>query len=547
MIRWDVLPVGNSEVRSAANGSGTAKPDISASVIPYRVAPDGSCEVFWVLRSRQLRFMGGWNAFPGGRLSDRDGTVPIRGTMDGHSAFLASGPHAAQPACALRELFEEVGILPLAEPPSGVVGVGALRSARAGLLDGCLDFGSWLGERNLVLDTSRLRYAGRWVTPPLSPLRFDATFFLLEWPPTEVVQPRVIPGELSSGEWIRPSEALARWMAGDALLAQPAIETLRVLADHGPSGHARLWRSEAHDPDAPRSVEFGPLIRVIPLATATLPPATHTNALLLGGHDLVLVDPGASDPAQLLRLREIVDAEADRSGGALRAIWLSHHHADHVAGVEAVRRHYGVPVRAHPATAARLADAGIRIDHYLHDGESVTLSGAPDVRIRVLHTPGHASGHLSFLEERLSILLCGDMLSGWGTVVIDPPDGNMAQYLDSLERLAGLGARAALPSHGSMILDPASALRTAHRHRLQREETVLDAWQTGLREPAAMLDPVYGELHPAIRPVALRQLLAHLEHLESTRRLPALPAVVRASLCHAGSPSAETPPGRIHC
>ncbi len=478
--------------------------------------------------------MGGWNAFPGGRRSGRDDAVPTRGTIDGHEAFLASGPHAAQPACALRELFEEAGILPLAEPAPGTVGVDELHAARDGLLRGDVDFVAWLGERNLVLDTSRLRYAGRWVTPPLSPLRYDATFFLLEWPLDEVVQPRVIPGELASGEWIRPAEALARWAAGTVQLAPPTLETFRVLADHGPAGRDRLWRSDAHDPNALRSIEFRPCVRVIPMETPTLPPATHTNALLLGSRDLILVDPGASDPAQLRRLQQIIDFEADRAGGQLEAIWLTHHHLDHVAGAAAIRRHYSVPVRAHPATAARLADAGIEVDSHFHGGESIALSGDPSMRIRVLHTPGHARGHLCFFEEELSTLLCGDMLSGWGTVVINPPDGNMAEYLESLERLAGLGARVALPSHGTMILEPSGALHKARRHRLRREDLVLAAWKSGLREAAAMLEPVYGDLRPAVRPLAVRQVLAHLEHLESTGRLPALPVAVRASLGHAG-------------
>lgn len=507
-----------------------AEPRISAGVIPYRVLPDGSCEVFWVVRSKSLRFMGGWNAFPGGRLSDRDHAVPVRGRMDGERAFLASGTMAGQPACALRELFEEAGILPFAGPAPGDADLDA---ARDGLLAGRLDFPAWLAERDLVLDASRLRYAGRWVTPPLSRLRFDATFFLLDWSAGQARQPCVIPGELSSGEWVRPAEALARWQGGEALLAQPTLQTLRILAEEGPEGRRRLWRSEAHDPDGPRVIEFRPSVRVIPLRARTLPPATHTNALLLGGRDLVLVDPGTSDPAAVVRLREIVDSEAERAGGRLKGIWLSHHHADHVDGAEAMRRHYAVPVWAHAATASRLAGSGIRVERRFAGGESVELRGTPDLRVRVVHTPGHAKGHLCLFEERSSTLLCGDMLSGWGTVVINPPDGNMAEYLDSLERLAALGAQVALPSHGSMIRNPSEALREARRHRLWREERVLAAWKSGLREPAAMLEPVYGEdLHPAARPLAARQVLAHLERLESTGRLAPLPAPIRESLGH---------------
>ncbi len=471
--------------------------------------------------------MGGWHAFPGGRLSPGDASVSIRGTMDGEQAFLDSGPRAAQPACALRELFEEAGIL-------SAVGCAPddrdVDAARHELLSDRLDFGDWLAERNLALDASRLRFAGRWVTPPISPIRFDASFFLMEWPPSEPRQPSVIPGELTSGEWIRPRDALKRWMAGDVLLAQPTLETIRVLAELGPEGRRHLWLSESHEPNSPRSIEFRPAVRAIPLETRTLPPATHTNTLLLGDKDMVLIDPGSSGNKELRRLREIIDKESRRTGGKLCAIWLSHHHVDHVAGTEALRRQYSVPVWSHALTAAHLAGRGILVEGRFEGGESVELSGTPGLRIRILHTPGHASGHLCFLEERSSTLLCGDMLSGWGTVVINPPDGSMADYVDSLERLADLGARAALPSHGSMIQDVSKAALEARQHRLWREDRVFDAWQSGLRDPVTMLDPVYGELDQDVRPIAVRQVLAHLERLERIGRLPGLPHEIRASL-----------------
>ena len=479
-------------------------------------------------RSKSLRFMGGWHAFPGGRLAASDSEAPTQGELGGEEAYLASGPAAAHPACALRELFEETGVLAVrGQLPAPA----ALDQARSLLLEDALDFGAWLRRHDLVLDLARLQFAGRWVTPPLSPIRFDATFFLLRWPEGEARQPRVVPGELDSGQWIRASEALLCWERGEAFLAQPTLATLRILADHGAERGAReLRRSEAREPDAPRPIEFRPAIRVIPLAVRTLPPATHTNALLLGGRDLVVVDPGSPWDDEQKRLGGIVDAECRRRGGELRAIWLSHHHEDHVAGAAALSRRFGVPVRAHATTAARLAERGIAVEGSLEDGEIVELGGDHPLRIRVLHTPGHAAGHLCFLEERTRTLLCGDMLSGYGSVVISPPDGDMAQYLASLERLAGLAPQVLLPSHGSMIPDAPQALREAARHRLWREERVFEAWERGLRDPEAMVDAVYGELEAAARPLAARQILAHLERLAAVGRIPGLPLALRARI-----------------
>ena len=472
--------------------------------------------------------MGGWHAFPGGRLDPRDAEVQTQGGLHGEDAYLSSGPPAAHPACALRELFEETGILAARGP---IPGAAELNRARGLLLEDSLDFGGWLRRHELVLDRARLSFAGRWVTPPLSPIRFDATFYLLEWTVNEPRQPHVIPGELSSGEWIDVREALRRWEHGDVLLAQPTLATLRVLAEHGvEAGRERLWQSQAHQPNSPHAIEFRPALRVVPLAARTLPPATHTNAFLLGGRDLVLVDPGSPWEDELERLQEIVDAECRLRGGRLRGIWLSHHHDDHVAGAEALRRHYDVPVSAHASTAAQLAGKGIPVERRFAGGERVELHGDFPLRIRVLHTPGHASGHLCFFEERTATLLCGDMVSGYGTVVIDPPDGSMSEYLDSLEELAGLGGRVLLPSHGSMIPDAEEALREAGRHRLWREERVFGAWERGQRDPDAMVEPVYGELAPAARPIAARQILAHLERLEAIGRIGPLPHRIRASL-----------------
>lgn len=496
-------------------------------MIPYRSAPDGACEIFWVRRSESLRFMGGWHAFPGGRLSESDGAVPATGAVDGMDAYERSGRPAPHTACALRELFEETGILAVSgRLPSG----GQIDRARDQLLADRLDFGAWLRSHALALDASRLRFAGRWVTPPLSPVRFDATFFLLEWERDEAIQPSVIPGELESGEWIRADQALLCWDRGDVLLAQPTLETIRVLAKHGPARRDLLWRSQSHEPNSPHSIEFRPGIRVIPLEARTLPPATHTNAMLVGSSELVAIDPGSPLPEAQRRLAEIVREEARRTGGRLCGIWLTHHHEDHVGGVDALRRQFDVPVWAHASTAARLAGSGLRIERRFEGGELVELAGSPPLRIRVLHTPGHASGHLCFFEERTLTLLCGDMLSGYGTVVINPPDGSMIEYLESLERMADLGARVILPSHGTMMPDARKALAAARKHRLWREGRVFDAWQAGQREPAAMLDTVYDEIDPRARPLALRQVIAHLERLEAVGRIRPLPAAIRVQL-----------------
>ena len=503
---------------SAADGRiEPAKPRLSAGIIPYRFDPAGELEIYWVKRAKKLRFMGGWHAFPGGRLADSDAAAPLSGDLPLSDVYLNSGPSAAHPACGLRELFEETGLL----VASGELPATAeLAAARDQLLADSMDFGDWLRQHSLHLDQSRLHYAGRWVTPPLSKIRFDATFFLLEWPADEALQPTIIPGELTSGGWIKPAAALTQWESGDVMLAQPTLKTIRILAEHGVEiGLAHFTEFHGREPNAPMSIEFRPAIRVIPLATQTLPPATHTNAILVGDKDLVLIDPGSPWDDQLESLRDIIDIVIHDTGGRLTEIWLTHHHTDHIGGVEWVRNHYNVPVAAHADSVEKLAAGGISVDRLLADGQILELGGPQGLRFRAIHSPGHARGHLCFYEENQRVLIGGDMVAGSSTIVIDPPEGNMGDFLASLKTLAALDIDVLLPSHGTMISEPSRLLDKTRQHRLMRESRILAVWQSGTTDAEAIVEIVYEELAPEARPIAARQITAHLEHLREIGRI----------------------------
>src|SRR5262249_17721638 len=146
----------------------------------------------------------------------------------------------------------------------------------------------------VTLDASALVYAGRWLTPPFAPVRFDARFFLLEWPEGAPVQPEVWPGELAEGEWIEPGEAWARWHDGAVLAAPPILYPLEVLAAEGPErGLPRLVDNSASNLGPFRRIELRPGILLFPLVVQTLPPAATVNCYLLGHGEAVLVDPGA--------------------------------------------------------------------------------------------------------------------------------------------------------------------------------------------------------------------------------------------------------------
>jgi glyoxylase-like metal-dependent hydrolase (beta-lactamase superfamily II) len=229
---------------------------------------------------------------------------------------------------------------------------------------------------------------------------------------------------------------------------------------------------------------------------------------------MILVDPGSDDPAEIKKLLDFIDRLAGE-GRSVREIWLTHHHPDHVGGVASVSAPLGVPVMAHPLTAERLTGLGVPIAPTLVDGYAVDLPGRPGWRLEVLHTPGHAVGHCAFFESVSGTLLAGDVVSGVGYIMIDPPEGDMAAYLASLERLAGLGATVLFPSHGPPTGGVAGKLAGFRAHRLEREAKVAAALSDGAaRSIDELLPSVYDDVAPELHGLARRSLLAHLVKLE---------------------------------
>lgn len=531
-------------------------PQPSASVVLWRrgsaSSPEDALEVYWVRRAETLAFMAGWYAFPGGGLSKADLGVPAEGAPQGLEgppsttelpASLHTGPEPPAPdlvpglvACALRELFEETGVLLAKELlPAGSAGpvtsAARLTDLREKLLARDLSFNDLITELSVTLDASPLVFAGRWLTPPFAPLRFDNRFFLLEWPHDATPQPSLAGGELDFAEWLAPRAAFQRWEELEVLAAPPILHLLEVLAEEGPErGLYRMREPLDADMGPFRRIEFRPRVLMVPLATATLPPATHTNAYLVGGRELAVIDPGTSDPDEIERLFRALEDLRNRHGQRVTAIWLTHHHPDHVGGVVALRERLGVPVHAHAETARHLARRDIPVDEEIADGQVFRLAGrerreqregqsAPEVTVRAIHTPGHARGHLCFLEERGGSLIAGDMVAGIGTIVIDPPEGDMDAYLDSLRRLIELAPRTLFPAHGPTIKNAVETLQEYLDHRLWREEKVLAAWADGVRSAQEMLPRVYDDAPHEAWPLAERQIEAHLERLRRAGRL----------------------------
>jgi endoribonuclease LACTB2 len=257
-------------------------------------------------------------------------------------------------------------------------------------------------------------------------------------------------------------------------------------------------------------------VRVRPLRTPTLPPAAHTGCYVVGPSEgpgaLLVVDPASPYPDEQGALDAWLDAEAD-AGRPVSAILLTHHHGDHVGGAAHLARRLGCRVAAHAETARRLVGA-VEVDWTIDDGDELA---AGDVVARAVWTPGHAPGHLCFTVG--DAMICGDMVAGVGTILVDPSEGDMAAYLASLERMLGLGASRLLPAHGPVIPDAAAKIREYIAHRAMREARVAEALRAAGRAAARDLVALaYADTPAPLWPLAERSLVAHLVKLERDGR-----------------------------
>jgi len=270
-----------------------------------------------------------------------------------------------------------------------------------------------------------------------------------------------------------------------------------------------------------RRIEFQPNYICFPVRTPTKPPATHTNCYLIySSKELLIIDPGSPYEDEQQALAGCID-DLIAEGRAVSEIMLTHVHPDHIAGVSALTDHLRqkhsvtVPVAAHRLTGESLKGQ-VQVDRFIEDEELITLEGTPEIILRALHTPGHARGHLCFHDEQGGGLITGDNVVGFGSVLIDPPEGKMREYLDSLARMRALRNLSVLfGGHGPAVANPYQKLDEYISHRLERETNILDAVRRGATAPEEIVARVYTDVSPKAHAMAERAVLAHLEKLEA--------------------------------
>jgi recombination protein RecT len=528
----------------------------AATVLLLRDTPDG-LQVLMTRRSASASFAPGAYVFPGGRIEEADAVAQAVATRRPTQSDL----QLTQSVAAVRECFEELGVLLARHPdgrpvdPDAVAAMDRSTTSAVALAEQC-------AARGLSLATDQVYTLAHWITDRDLPKRFDVPFLVARMP--EGQTPVADEAEQFEPCWVRPADALARHQAGGFFMIFPTLRTLERLASYAtvdavldacanrPGGEGPLWTScpragllrgkEArymeHEspygelvlvcPDGQIVHELGwqsetpvALLKNLRRLTAPNPGAMTgpgTNSYIVGdaATGYIVIDPGPNDPAHIERLRQA-------TGGDIRLIVCTHSHADHSPGaapLQALCAAPKPPILGLPSAPTARPASHFVPERVLQDGERLVLQDGHGTThtLRAVHTPGHAANHLCLVLEEDALLFSGDHVLNGSTTVVDPPDGNMNAYLDSLDRLDAVcaegGIRFILPAHGHVLGEARAAIAYLKAHRLKREAKIAAAMaRLPQGPPEDWLPLAYDDVPQRLWPVAARSLAAHVERI----------------------------------
>lgn len=536
-------------------------PRPAATLILVRDSAMG-LEVLLAKRTHLANFAGGAYVFPGGAVDETDTGTELGSYVSGIDDVDASQRLGIDQGglgywiAAIRECFEEAGLLFAHTDEDELIAIDGhavprFASARKALATGELGLLELLRSHNLRLATDRLHYFSHWITQAGRPRRYDTRFFLAEAPERQT--PSHDGEELVNHLWIRPGEALERGSRGELNLMFPTLKTLESLSklDDVATAIDYVQSLRVRPPMSPRAgsgrdgkrllvpgdyayAELGKLdpehkgtasyeiLPGVPVAlservtrlTAPNPsvmtgPGTNTYLVGDAANGIAVIDPGPLDA-------EHVDTIIEAAPGTIRWILCTHTHVDHSPGAAVLKARTGAKVYGMLATHMERQDQTFAPDHEVIDGETLELAG---VRIRVLHTPGHASNQLCYFLEEEDLLFTGDHIMQGSTVVINPPDGNMVDYFRSLERLYEEDIEWLAPGHGFLMERPYEVVERLLVHRRNRENKVVNALRdAGQGSIESLVAAVYDDTPERMHRLAMRSLLAHLHKLEEEGR-----------------------------
>ncbi len=470
-------------------------------------------------RVQTSSFFPGFHVFPGGAVDPKD--IEAARLMGGTNE-LAEGeiPEKAYRIAVIREYFEEMGIL---LTNKGALRTQALQSLREELLHDEIDFPTILDKmgvelRELPID--KMIYAGTQTTPPYSPRIYVARYYFFPWKNQHELFPHS--KEYLSARWISPQSILQEFNLLKARIPPPVLHVLRTLATNQYVLAAQILAEKG---DIPHGIvfpiEFAPNYEVIPFISNTIPPAIATNLVCIGAKEYYIIDPGAGNPKSQQHLVNVLLHKKSR-GKRLAGIILTHHHKDHFEAIPAILKHFKVPVLAHEHTIQRISQqqVDLPIENIPEKIHLPSGNDNPENELVIIHTPGHTKGSITIYHPFTGIAAVGDLMAGIGTVVINPPEGDLLKYLESLKALLELKLRMIIPGHGPPLFSPQKALRDYITHRMERHKAIEQAIERGARQIMDVVKHVYkDEIPPTLYPLAARSVLAHLHALVEEQRL----------------------------
>ena len=273
--------------------------------------------------------------------------------------------------------------------------------------------------------------------------------------------------------------------------------------------------------DRSLDVAAGRLVQLSPLVARVLAPNPGpftfrgTGVYLIGAGDtLAIVDPGPDLPEHLEALRRAI------GGRRLSHILITHTHRDHSLAAAPLKAWSGAKTYAAASPPPRATSGEGTVDEAhdhafvpdveVHDGDIIAGHG---FTLECIATPGHTAGHMCYTLAEEQALFSGDHVMGWSTSVVAPPDGDMAQYVASLEKLAARDERIFYPTHGSPIASPQNHVRELIIHRRQRAAQILSALARGADSIAALTARLYPDVPPGLAAAAAAQVQAHLDQM----------------------------------
>jgi len=262
-----------------------------------------------------------------------------------------------------------------------------------------------------------------------------------------------------------------------------------------------------------RCDQVSPLIRRVVANNPGPFTFTGTGTYIIGKGEVAVIDPGPDLPEHLEAILQAIDGER------VTAILVTHNHADHSPLAGPLARATGAPTYGSPLRAPAVkAEVQLEADHDDHFRPDVDVASAPVIRgagwtFAPVATPGHTSNHVCYALVEENALFTGDHIMGWSTTVVVPPDGDMGDYMKSVQRVADGGYSTLWPTHGPPVTDPAPFLAAYAEHRRDRERQVLAQLARGPARIADMVPVVYAAVDKRLYPAAAQSMLAHLVQL----------------------------------